>query len=163
MAGWYVPPMWWARLGIVGLAACSVGRPDVCDGALSAAARQVQERWPTIGHTFDDPYNDDCAWYWAHAASSVDGFGVTLVTIDSTPSLNQLVGLDLDQEAAGPLRYPSLLFFDQTDAPHREWPLIGMGHHFHFDPCVQPDVPCVDTEDCFVHEARHGAPPGYLT
>lgn len=125
-----------------------------CMRDLPDTLESIRARWPTAGAARDNPYAEDCVWYWSHKKVSVEGFGVTMVTLDSEPLSNRPWDIPDHEHAVGRLRAPSLLFFDQQGDDWREWPLIGVGYHFHFDPCFEPGMSCA-TGEFFIHEAGY--------
>ncbi|MEZ4238400.1 MAG: hypothetical protein R3F59_20060 [Myxococcota bacterium] len=114
-------------------------------------------QWPDAQAAIDarDVHGLDAVWYWAHGEHSVDGFGVTLVLVDHRPNVGTVFDPIDDLPGRFKLRKPSLLFFDQTDGPPSEWPIIGAGYHYRFTPCVRPDLDCIRSKWFRVHEAGY--------
>lgn len=144
------------------LVGCPVARdPIECDITLEVAP--VLEAWPDAASALDarDVYEIGAVWYWSHGARSTDGFGATMALIDRKPGAAVLFDPIEDVPGRFKLRKPSLLFFDQTDGPPSEWPLVGMGYHYLFLPCRRPNLDCTASESFWVHEAGyHHVPLG---
>jgi hypothetical protein len=151
---------WAAASLLVVLGSCPAPPPPREDACLLPAWASVQSRWPTAGAALADEavYNVG-EWYWAHQRGSVDGFGAVLATVDRKPDIRSIFALPVDLHASDDVYEPSLLFFDQTDGPSDTWPIIGMGYHYHFDPCARPKLECADPSDFFIHEAGYHATP----
>ncbi|MED5371262.1 MAG: hypothetical protein VX899_09625 [Myxococcota bacterium] len=132
--------------------------PD-CMETIDEALLPVKTRWPTLGDALDDPRDPECVWQLTHREVSVDGMGVTVVNFDGPLNLGSAGGFGIEQPhdlfAGENPRYPSLLFFDQTEGPRDTWPLIGVGYHYDYFPCNQPSLGCVDPAEFFVHEAGY--------
>ena len=128
-------------------------RPDEC---LREPMREVIEQWPTLQAALDarDVYGAGL-WYYAHKRASLDGFGVTLATVTARPGIGSIIDLPEDVPAGRRADEPSLLFFDQDGEDESDWPLIGMGFFYDFDPCIRPKLDCADPSDFFVHEAGY--------
>lgn len=137
------------------LLAVSCTVPLDCADRLTDAAQSARERWPNAQSALDATVGAGCAWSWSHNRASVDGMGATMVLLSEKPGLDDAFDLDIDVFAGGRLDSPSLLFFDQGPGALDTWPLIGVGYHFDYEPCVRPDIPCFEDEDFFVHEAGY--------
>jgi hypothetical protein len=150
---------------LIVLLGCPAPRdPSECDIGLEIGP--VSALWPYAQGALDarDVYElerKEAVWYWAHGSRTVQGFGVTLALIDEKPGPGILFDPIEDLPGRFKLRKPSLLFFDETDGPPSEWPLIGTGYHYLFQPCRRPDLDCVAPESFWVHEAGyHHVPLG---
>lgn len=147
--------------GYCGLQRGHVGAKLPVKTRMQLVAESVQRRWSTAGDVWDemDPYGTGADFFWAHRRFSVDGFGVTMALVTQRPYWND-DGWDATTEdvpASGALDEPNLLFFEQTGdiGTWRDWPLIGMGYFFEFDPCGRPVMDCVDEDEYFIHEAGY--------
>lgn len=148
-------------LVLVALIACPApppsGRFDPC---LAGPVDEVRGRWPTAGAALDDDdVYRDATWFWAHKRGSLDGFGAVLATVTARPGPGSLIDLPSDIPAGYAADRPSLLFFDQQGDDPDDWPLIGMGYFYPFDPCERPDLQCATHSDFFVHEAGYHLVP----
>ncbi len=162
---------WVGRVGALVLAIVGTGVVDVgslrlvgcgerCDPALQAALRTVAAKNPNFAAA---KARTDTVFIEAHQATSLAGFGVTLVEMDRRPSVEAIIPHDV--HARGPLDEPSLLFFQKTDGAEDQWPLIGVGYHRPFTPCEVPilddDGQSIGADDWSVHEAGwHHVPVG---
>jgi hypothetical protein len=159
-----------ARIAVVAVALVTVGVIDCsrvgvgcalpCDPALDAALRTVRAKTPTFGAAKAQAGR---TWIEAHGETSLTGFGVTLVHVKGPPSLEEPIPHDV--HASGRLDEPSLLFFQKTDGPQQEWPLIGVGYHRAFVPCAPPvlddDGQSIAADSWYIHEAGwHHVPIG---
>jgi hypothetical protein len=145
---------------VTGGASFLVGCGGVCDRELDEAMRAVLAKAPNWAVA---KARTDRIFIEAHGTTSLTGFGATLVEAEHAPSPESLIPHDI--HARGPLDEPSLLFFQKTDGPQDEWPLIGVGYHRPFTPCAVPtlddDGRSIDVDDWFVHEAGwHHVPAG---
>lgn len=135
--------------------ACPAPLDPPCQQEFVKVAERVQKRWPTAGAAWDDAYAEDCVWYWSHGKRSFDGMGVAMATLDARPSpTNGFVHVH-GQHATGSVLQPSLLFFDQQPGSWKDWPLVGFGYHFDYEPCDAPELGCVVEGNWFVHEAGY--------
>ncbi len=159
---------WWDRrvvqsgaaLLLAVLCSCPAPPPPREDACLQPAWDSVRSRWPTAGDALEDTAVYGVGeWYWAHQRGSVDGFGAVLATVDRKPDIRAILALPQDLHATDDVYQPSLLFFDQTAGPSDTWPVIGMGFHYHFEPCERPKLECADSSDFFIHEAGYHATP----
>lgn len=137
-----------------------VGCTSPCDAQLEAALRTVRTKAPTWAAA---KASTERTWIEAHGTASLTGFGGTLVHVEHPPSLAEPIPHDV--HASGRLDEPSLLFFQMTDGPDTEWPLIGVGYHRPFTPCSPPVLDDggqgITTSDWFIHEAGwHHVPVG---
>ena len=128
--------------------------PDECRLPKREAAAALLERYPTLGAAREQPTGEDCRWTFAHHRRSVDGMGVTLANLEVPSGISELAG-EHDVPAGRRLEYPSLLFFDQTEDPVDDWPLIGAGYHYPYTPCEHPELECIARWDWLVHEAGY--------
>jgi hypothetical protein len=80
------------------------------------------------------------------------GFGVTFIQEDgfANPVEN----------ASGLLDDPNLLFFKKVGTNKANWPIIGMGYSFEFDPCTRPHMENIHQCNFLVHEAGYHDSPG---
>jgi hypothetical protein len=84
--------------------------------------------------------------------AELEGFGVTFIQEDGF--LNPL------ENASGALDDPNLLFFQKVGTNKANWPIIGMGYSFEFDPCSRPIMENIHQCNFLVHEAGYHDSPG---
>jgi hypothetical protein len=84
--------------------------------------------------------------------AELEGFGVTFVQEDGF-----MVPLE---NASGELDEPNLLFFKKVGTNKANWPIIGMGYSFDYDPCVRPKIDNIHPCNFWVHEAGYHDSPG---
>ncbi len=129
-----------------------------CEGGLIEAAHDVADRYPNWGAALHDHPRSGVTYHPSHSRKELSGFGVTLVTMGAPISPTSQ-----DKPWTGDLNDPSLLFFEKTDAPEDEWPLIGFGYHHSWDDdegmggCVRPEPDCDNPDELARHFIVHEA------
>jgi hypothetical protein len=127
-----------------------------CHDGLIEAAHDIAARYPDVRAAKRDGSLSGFDYREAHLNKELEGAGYTLVTI---------TGIANVRDWTGNLNEPSLLFFEKTNAPSRDWQLIGFGYHMEWDDddamggCVRPTAICQNPDEFeaqfLIHEAGY--------